>query len=115
MGGAIAPGMVGALESLARYAAQLYRVEIVRPERAVGKNTIQMIQSGLVLGYVALVEGVVTRLKQEMVKANSETKFNVIATGGLADIIASETRVIQVVDQHLLLKGLQLIYEMNKG
>ena len=72
-------------------------------------------KADVVLGYVALVEGVVSRLKREMVRSDSETEFNVIATGGLAEIIAPETRTIQVVDQHLLLKGLQLIYEMNLG
>lgn len=114
LGGAIAPGMIGALESLTRSAAQLYQVEIRQPERAVGKNTIHMMQSGLVLGYVALVEGMVARLKREMLAGKSDTKFTVIATGGLAEIIAPETKAVDVVDQQHLLKGLRLIYEMNK-
>jgi type III pantothenate kinase len=114
LGGAIAPGMIGALESLTQSAAQLYQIEIVRPAKAIGKNTIHMMQSGLVLGYVALVEGTVDRLKREMVTSESSKNVNVIATGGLAEIIAPETKAIQVVDQHLLLKGLRLIYAMNK-
>ena len=73
-----------------------------------------MMQSGLVLGYVALVEGMVARLKREMLAGKSDTKFTVIATGGLAEIIAPETKAIDVVDQQHLLKGLQLVYEMNK-
>jgi type III pantothenate kinase len=114
LGGAIAPGMIGALESLTRSAAQLYQVEIARPSKAVGENTIHMMQSGLVLGYAALVEGLVARLKREMVTSDSDTKFTVIATGGLADVIASDTKIIDVVDQCLLLKGLRLIYQMNQ-
>lgn len=114
LGGAIAPGMIGALESLTRSAAQLYQVEIIRPSKAIGKNTIHMMQSGLVLGYAALVEGTVTRLKREMVTSDSDTKFTVIATGGLSEIVASETKAINVVDQYLLLKGLRMIYEMNQ-
>jgi type III pantothenate kinase len=114
LGGAIAPGMIGALESLARSAAQLYQVEIVRPSRAIGKNTTHMMQSGLVMGYAALVEGTVARLKREMIASDSDTKFTVIATGGLAEVVASDTQIIDVIDQHLLLKGLRLIYEMNR-
>jgi type III pantothenate kinase len=114
LGGAIAPGMIGALESLARSAAQLYQVEIVRPSKAIGKNTIHMMQSGLVLGYAALVEGTVSRLKREMVNPDSKTEFTVIATGGLAEVVATDTKAIQVVDQYLMLKGLRLLYEMNR-
>ena len=114
LGGAIAPGMIGSLESLTRSAAQLYQVEIVRPPQAIGKNTIQMMQSGLVLGYAAMVEGLVARLKREMVRADTEDNFKVIATGGLADIVATETNIFDAVDQHLLLKGLRSIYQMNQ-
>ncbi len=114
LGGAIAPGMVGALESLTRSAAQLYQVELVRPPRAIGKNTIHTMQSGLVLGYAGLVEGLVQRLKAEMLGSGSKKKFIVIATGGLAEVVASETDVIDVIDQQLMLKGLRLIYELNR-
>jgi type III pantothenate kinase len=114
LGGAIAPGMVGALESLTRSAAQLYQVELVRPPKAIGKNTIHTMQSGLVLGYAGLVEGLVKRLKNEMVESGSKKKLTIIATGGLAEVVASETDVIDVIDQQLTLKGLQLIYKLNQ-
>ncbi|HEY4689290.1 MAG TPA: type III pantothenate kinase [Anaerolineae bacterium] len=114
LGGAIAPGMVVALESLAQSAAQLYQVELVRPPRAIGKNTMHTMQSGLVLGYAGLVEGLVRRLKREMIGSDPGKKVAVIATGGLAEVIAPETDVIDIIDQQLTLKGLRLIYELNK-
>lgn len=114
LGGAIAPGMIGALESLTRSAAQLYQVEMVRPPRAIGKNTVHTMQSGLVLGYAGMVEGLVKRLKEEMLQADSEKEIKVLATGGLAEIVAPETDAIGIVDQQLTLKGLRLIYELNK-
>lgn len=113
LGGAIAPGMVTALESLTRSAAQLYQIELIRPPRAIGTNTVHTMQSGLVLGYAALVEGLVARLKSEMLPAGARPKVQVIATGGLAEVIAPETTAIDIVDQRLTLKGLRLIYELN--
>ena len=114
LGGAIAPGMVTALESLTRSAAQLYQVELVRPPRAIGTNTVHTMQSGLVLGFAALVEGLVTRLKAEMLGADETRRaVKVIATGGLVDVITPETRAIDVVDPLLTLKGLRLIHELN--
>lgn len=109
LGGAIAPGVVTALESLTRSAAQLFQVELVRPPKAIGKNTVHTMQSGIVLGFAGLVEGLVKRLKSEL-----GDKAKVIATGGLADVIAPATDVIDVVDQQLTLKGLKLIYELNQ-
>jgi type III pantothenate kinase len=114
LGGAIAPGMVGALESLTRNAAQLYQVELVSPPKPIGTNTVETLQSGLVLGYAGLVEGLVKRLKKAMLDSNPSDTFKVIATGGLADVVTPETDVIDTVDQQLTLKGLQLIYELNK-
>jgi len=113
LGGAIAPGIAVALESLTRSAAQLYQVELVRPPKAIGKNTVHTMQSGLVLGYAGLVEGLVSRLKREMIGSDSRKKVTVIATGGLAEVIAPETDVIDVTDLQLTLKGLRLIYELN--
>lgn len=113
LGGAIAPGIVVALESLTRSAAQLYQVELMRPPKAIGKNTVHTMQSGLVLGYAGLVEGLVSRLKREMI-ADATPQVTVIATGGLAEVIAPETTAIDVTDLHLTLKGLRLIYELNR-
>ncbi len=107
LGGAIAPGMVTALESLTRSAAQLFQVELVRPAKAIGKNTVTTMQSGVVLGFAGLVEGLVKRLKNELGEAQ------VIATGGLAEVIAPATDVIDIVDLQLTLKGLKLIYDLN--
>ncbi len=107
LGGAIAPGGVTALESLTRSAAQLFQVELVRPPKAIGKNTVHTMQSGIVLGFAGLVEGLVKRLKAELGEAK------VIATGGLAEVIAPATDVIDVVDLQLTLKGLKFIYELN--
>jgi type III pantothenate kinase len=114
LGGAIAPGMVTALESLTRSAAQLYQVELVRPPKAIGKNTIHTMQSGLVLGYASLVEGLVSRLKRELHEVSPGHTVPVIATGGLAEVIAPETDAIDVIDPQLTLKGLRLIYELNR-
>ncbi len=108
LGGAIAPGMVTSLESLTRSAAQLFQVELVRPPKAIGKNTVTTMQSGVVLGFAGLVEGLVKRLKSELGDAK------VIATGGLAEVIAPATDVIDTVDLQLTLKGLRLIYELNQ-
>ena len=113
LGGAIAPGMVGALESLTRRAAQLYSVELVSPPDPIGKNTVETMQSGLVLGYAGLVEGLVKRLKEKMLSRDSGSKFSVVATGGLADVIMPETDAIDIVDQQLTLKGLRFIHELN--
>lgn len=112
LGGAIAPGMTVALESLTRSAAQLYQIELVRPPKAIGRNTVHTMQSGMVLGYAGLVEGLVRRLKREM--SASEDNVKVIASGGLAEVIAPETDAIDAIDQQLTLKGLRLIYELNK-
>ena len=108
LGGAIAPGIGIASEALFSRAAMLYRVQLERPPVAIGKNTIHAMQSGILFGYVGLVEGVVERFKKEL---GGDPK--VVATGGLAALIASETDCIDVVNGDLTLTGLRLIYELN--
>ena len=108
MGGAIAPGIGISMEALFDRAAKLPRIELARPDNVVGKNTIAAMQSGIVYGYVGQVEGIVARMK-----AQSKEVPTVVATGGLADLIASESTVIDVVDNFLTLKGLHLIYKRN--
>ena len=109
LGGAIAPGIVTAAEALFMRAAMLPRVELVHPGQAIGTNTIAAMQSGIVFGYVGLIEGIVARIKQEL---GGKTK--VVATGGYAELIAKETAVIDVINPDLTLIGLRLIYLMNK-
>lgn len=109
IGGAIAPGIGISADALFRAAARLYQVELVRPPTVIGKNTVHYMQSGLILGYVGLVEGLVRRMQDEL-----GTPCKVIATGGLAEVIANETNVITIVEQYLTLEGIRLIYEMNR-
>jgi type III pantothenate kinase len=109
LGGAIAPGIGIAAQALFERTAKLPRVELTRPPSVIGRNTPQAIQSGLLYGYVGLVEGMVARFKAEL---GSETR--VIATGGLAEVIARETNVIDVVDPWLTLHGLRIVYELNR-
>ncbi len=108
LGGAIAPGIGIASEALFSRAAMLYRVQLERPPVAIGKNTINAMQSGILFGYVGLVEGLVARFKAELTG-----DIKVVATGGLANTIAHETSCIDVVDQNLTLNGLRYIYELN--
>jgi type III pantothenate kinase len=109
LGGAIAPGIGIASQALFERTAKLPRVELSRPPSVIGRNTPHSIQSGLLFGYVGLVEGMVARFKQEL---GDQTQ--VIATGGLAEIIARETSVIEVVDPWLTLHGLRIIYDLNR-
>jgi len=110
LGGAIATGISTATEALFTRAAMLPRVELIRPKQAIGTNTITAMQSGLIFGYVGLVEGIVARIQKELGE-----KARVVATGGYAELIAKETTVINVVNPDLTLFGLRLIYLMNKA
>jgi len=109
IGGAIAPGIGISADALFRLAARLYQVELVRPPQVIGKNTVHYMQSGLILGYTGLVEGLVRRMHAEMGRP-----CPVVATGGLAEVIAGETDAITVVEPYLTLEGIRLIYEMNQ-
>jgi type III pantothenate kinase len=108
LGGAIAPGLGIASEALFERAAKLYPVELERPKTAIGKNTVGALQSGLLFGYVGLIEGMVERFKREL-----GGSARVIATGGWAERLAKETRVFDAVDQNLTLTGLRLLHELN--
>lgn len=109
MGGIIAPGMGISAEALFQRAAKLPEVELTAPPTAIGKNTINSMQAGLVLGYVAMVEGLIQRIEDELGAA-----AHVVATGGLGDLIAAHTASIQHVDTNLTIEGLRMIYEMNR-
>ncbi len=109
LGGAIAPGIGIAAEALFQSAAKLPKVDLRRPPAAIGRNTVHSIQSGLLFGYVGLVEGMVARFGAEL-----GPKMKVIATGFLAELIARETKVIEIVAPWLTLDGLKLVYSLNK-
>jgi type III pantothenate kinase len=110
IGGAIAPGIGISADALFRLAAKLYQVELTRPPQVIGKNTVHYIQSGLIIGYAGLVEGLVRRMHAEL-----GTPCPVVATGGLATVIAGETDAITTVEPYLTLEGLRMIYEMNRS
>ncbi len=99
-----------AAEALFLRTAKLPRIDLRAPKRAIGSNTQDAMRSGIVFGYVGLVEGMIARFRQELGDG-----MRVIATGGLADVIAAETRSIELVDHWLTLKGLRLIYLLNEG
>lgn len=110
LGGAIAPGIGIAAEALFMRTAMLRRVELTRPRQAIGTNTVAAMQSGLIFGYVGLIEGIVARIQQELGE-----KAKVVATGGYAERFAKETAVFDIVNPDLTLIGLRLIYLMNKS
>ena len=108
LGGAMAPSPRTALEALFIHTAKLPRVDLVRPPKAIGTNTVESMQSGVLLGYVGLVEGMVGRFREEL-----GPEMRVVATGGLAKMVAAETDVFEVVDPWLTLEGLRMIWELN--
>jgi type III pantothenate kinase len=110
LGGVLAPGLQISADALFARAAKLPRVEIARPQKVVGKNTVHAMQSGIVYGYVGLVDGIVERLLAELGFPSA-----VIATGGLAPLIAPMSKTIGEVDDHLTLTGLRILHERNRA
>ena len=111
IGGAIAPGINVAHDALVSRAARLHKIDFQPPPSPIGKNTIHAMQSGIFLGYIALIEGIVQRIKTAL---DTEDNVKVIATGGLAPLFNQHTDVIDIIAPDLLLDGLRLIYEHNQ-
>ena len=109
IGGAISPGIGISAEALFQRAAKLPRIELVKPKRVIGKNTVAGMQSGMIYGYIGLVDGMVRRIIREL-----GATPRVIATGGMAEVIAEESETIEVVDQNLTLEGLRIIFNRNR-
>jgi len=109
LGGAIAPGIMISAEALTRRTAKLPRVDLVRPPSIIGRTTVQAMQSGLIFGYVGLVEGIVARMRKELGK-----QMKVIATGGLSSLISRETEIVDILAPWLTLDGVRIIWEMNR-
>ena len=111
IGGVIAPGIKGSLDSLVNGTAKLPRVEIERPASVIGKNTVTNMQSGIVYGFAGLVEYIVKKIKREMKCDNVTT----VATGGFSEVIAKEISCIDKVDKLLTLEGLKYLYDLNSA
>lgn len=109
VGGAIAPGLNLAADALYRSTAQLPRIDLAIPPRVIAANTTQAIQSGILFGYLGMIEGMIGRMREEL----GEPHAPVVATGGLAPMLAPHTRVIEHLESDLILDGLRLIFEMN--
>jgi type III pantothenate kinase len=109
LGGAITAGVNLAAEALYTRAAKLPRMDLQRPPSVIGRNTVHAMQSGLLFGYVSMVEGMVGRFRSEL-----GSNMKVIATGGLAEVVAKETDVIDVISPWLTLEGLRIIWELNR-
>jgi len=110
MGGAIAPGLGLSAEALFSRAARLSRVDIKRPPKVIGTNTVGHLQSGLYFGYIGLVDGILERIIGELGE-----QPRIVATGGLASMIAEDSRFIHDIDEWLTLDGLRILFERNRA
>ncbi len=110
LGGAITAGIGIATEALFQRAAKLPRIELVKPKKVIGRNTVSSMQSGLIYGYIGQVDGIVRRIKDEI---NSDAF--VVATGGIANLIAKDAETINKIDPFLTLEGLRIIYQRNRS
>jgi type III pantothenate kinase len=109
LGGVIAPGVQISADALFQRAARLPRIDVRKPARVIGRTTVASMQSGLFFGYVAMVEGLIRRMRQELGEGAAS-----VATGGLAETIAPETTLIEAVDRELTLNGLRIVWERNQ-
>ena len=114
LGGVIAPGIGTSSEALFQRAAQLPRIELVPPKNIICRNTIQGMQAGIIFGYVGQIDEIARRIKREMRENGVEEEVKVIATGGLARMISTESATIDKIDHFLTLMGLRVLYERNQ-
>ena len=112
VGGALAPGIEISVDALSRRAAQLLKVELTRPPRVIGKNTVEALQSGIVYGFAGQVEGIARRMTRELAPADPDA-VTIIATGGLAPLVINEVSIIDAYEPWLTLIGLRLVFERN--
>ena len=112
VGGALAPGIEISVDALSRRAAQLLKVELTRPPRVVGKNTVEALQSGIVYGFAGQVEGIARRMARELAPEDPDA-VTIIATGGLAPLVINEVSIIDAHEPWLTLIGLRLVFERN--
>ena len=115
MGGAIAPGLGLSAEALFNRAARLSRVDIKRPAKVIGTSTVGHLQSGLYFGYIWLVDGILERIIAELKQAEPAAQPRIVATGGLARMIAADSRYIQEIDEWLTIDGLRILFERNRA
>jgi type III pantothenate kinase len=114
VGGAFAPGIEISVDALSRRAAQLLKVELTRPHHAIGKNTVEALQSGIIFGFAGQVEGIANRMIRELAPDDPDS-VTVIATGGLAPLVLDEVSIIDAHEPWLTLIGLRLAFERNTG
>ncbi len=112
VGGALAPGIEISVDALSRRAAQLLKVELTRPSRVIGKNTVESLQSGIIFGFAGQIEGIARRMASELAPGDPDS-VTIIATGGLAPLVIDEVAMIDAYEPWLTLTGLRLVYERN--
>lgn len=112
LGGAITPGITISTDALFSRTSKLPKVELIKPDRVIGKNTVNSMQAGIVYGYIGLIDYIIKEMLKEM--EGEGRKVGIVATGGFAKLIASESRYIEKIDVFLTLDGLKIIYDKNK-
>lgn len=110
IGGVIAPGLETSSRELVKRAARLYKIELKYPEKIIGKSTVEHMQSGIVVGHIAMIEGIISRIRDEL----GSNKLYVIATGGMSEELSQHTSAVNESNPNLTLEGLRLIYDRNK-